>query len=63
MASNSKSHPLKWYENLLLILLAQSPRIEAIHIKFPAPPEDDEDEEIVSYLERLYKGPCGEKPS
>lgn len=60
--------PLRWWENLTLFLLAQSPRIERIVVTQRVPgatplDEDDADEELdddhspyayVDYLEHLY---------
>ena len=62
--------PLRWWENLTLFLLAQSPRIERIVVTQRVPgasPPDDEDEDdealdddhspnaYVDYLEHLYR--------
>lgn len=62
--------PLRWWENLALFLLAQSPRIERIVVTQRVPeaalpdPEDDADDALdddhsprayTEYLEHLYR--------
>lgn len=62
--------PLRWWENLALFLLAQSPRIERIvvtqRVPGASPPDDGDDPDealdddhspnaYVDYLEHLYR--------
>lgn len=65
--------PLRWWENLALFLLAQSPRIERITVLQRVPdtdPPEDEDEKLdthspqdyADYLEHLYQRSPGLEP-
>lgn len=63
---------LHWYEDLILLILARSPRIHRITVELPSdftnfPTEDDEDDELddpemdfIPFLEHLYRRPSAD---
>lgn len=68
---NRFPRPLRWYENLALFLLSQSPRIDRIILeqRAPLPPEDANEPDgeplpytMTKYLDYLYRRPSATKP-